>query len=423
MMGAILSGGTPSASLLMVGSPTDSLQANVLFGDSAISGYILNQIKMYAADVIIEGNGNAFAGQTTLRAKNGGTALIEAVGIGGTVRLNAVGSIVGTAQAGSVSFTALVGGILLDNLDSANRITAQSEGDVLIKAINPGKVLALQSDLVELAKSTSMQYWLRTRPNSYFYNQVATVQTGVPSIQMEEDIVMVAGRSIVSLDTHLQIGPNLDIGAGRIITTQPALSLMSGSFVAGESVSLEARIHNDAALPVNQTFNNGTFIDDGHMLFDDADGYRFAGGAVVFDGPRVHVTGDLIVDGSFSALVCLACASDATVKSNIQKILPYDSFKRVLRLKPVSYTFNKDFQQKNSFVGDGSYHGFLAQDVLEDFPWAVKRRRAFGMEDFHELHRDMLIPDLVNAFRYLVHRVERLEKQLKKKKNKERRRF
>lgn len=415
-----VSGGNPSPSLLRVGTPSDTFASRVIMGDSNVVNYMLEYIKAYSQDLVLEGNAFGFGGQVVLRAKNGGTARLEATGLGSLVSINSVGSIIGLAQAGSISLSSSVGTFLLQNLDTTGSINVWSDGDIYIRG-TPSKVVTIENDRIDISQSGGSSYWMRTMPNSYSYTQMGVPLMGTKSIQVHTDIQLIPGIHIVSMDNYVHIGPQIEVGAGRILTFQPVLSLMTGSFT-NESISLEAPVRNDAILPAGVNSTN-TSLPDGHLWFDDAEGYRFTGGDVLIESPTVHLTGNLIVDGSIDAGLCLGCVSDMRVKEKITALNPLESIERILGLQPVSYRFKEEYRKLNRWVGDEMHPGFLAQDVKRVVPSAVRVQKAHGKDDFHTLHKEMLIPDLVNMVRHMYkdmgalrRKVVSLERRLRSKK-------
>jgi len=89
---------------------------------------------------------------------------------------------------------------------------------------------------------------------------------------------------------------------------------------------------------------------------------------------------------------------------------------KIDKLQPVSYLFKEWYQKKNPAIHGHEYHGLIAQDVKRDFPYAVHTYHdVHGMKDFHTLDKDALIPDLINAVKYLYKRVKKLSRRRRKR--------
>lgn len=494
MMGAKIYGGSGTPALLQVGDPLDAIRSEVSFG--APSFYI-SSFYARAQDVVIEGNGGLFAGQTTLRALGGGQVLIEASGIGGVITLNSVGNIVNTAT-GGYSVTSMTGGIVLNNFDNTMPITLDSQHDINILA-GGGQAIRIRTDNLTFVRDLGEpNIWMETAVDSLNYVTGATEPFST-SMVFQTDIVMGSGYGIISADAYLKVGPSLDVGAGRITSVStPVLSLRTGSFLLSEAISLEAPVLNNAILPVGINVTDSVMLEDGHLYFNDTQGYHFEGGDMLLDHSLTHfrggnvivdpgrvtsvpggslklqtgtfgdiisvegiirneaalpnaigtdvdaghvlindmdginldspkillsnslggtttakINGDLEVTGTLTATTCAGCVSDARVKQEIKPISTLDSISRIMHLDAVSYKFKEAYQKVNKWVGDQVHHGFIAQEVKKHFPFAVKTSKAHGHDDFHSLHKDMIVPDLVNMVKHMHLEIQQLKQQVK----------
>jgi hypothetical protein len=486
MQGADISNGMGSAALLQVGNPLESIPSQVSFGAPSFS---IGSVFARAQNLVLEGNGVLFAGQTILRSLGGGEVLIEASGIGGVVRLNSVGDIVNTAT-GRYTLTSLTGGVQLINVDAANAMTLDSASDINILG-GGGQAVRIRSDNFTLVRdSGEPSVWLATSVETINY-VTGAAEAFSASINFREDLTLRSGVSIVTEDTYLQVGPGLDVGGGRITSVNtPVLSLRTGTFGVDEAISLEAMVLNNASLPMafNSSGADGAQLQDGHLLLNDEHGTLIAGGDLLINASLTHIAeGNLIVDpgriqslpgntlrvqtGSFATgerislespisneaigqpvatsnlaaghLVlnddvlitgkleisgdlfvngvggCTGCAqsvnppSDKRVKENIHPISMLDSVKRIMHLDAVSYKFKRAYQAVDKWVGDEVHHGFIAQEVKKHFPFAVKTRKAHGHDDFHSLHKDMIVPDLVNMVKHMHLEIRQLKSQVR----------
>lgn len=294
-------------SLLVTGGPMSNLQVgfpsvtngNVILGDSSVFSYHLNMIKTFANDLILEGNSMGF-GQTILRSKNMGNLLLEAQGIGAQVQLVAGGSIVGVTGTGSVSFTSTIGQFALTNLDPSNSFQVESNGPINIIGQSSSSPIVIRQDSITLTKLNTFlgnNIWLQTQYISYYYAQSTNnTLTNTPAIQMYEDVVMNPDAVIVSTTEYLKVGPNLDVGVGRIASIiNHKIYLNLGNFNNSEEISMEAPIVNLAAAPYLNTSGNVTILaaaglTDGYVWFNDTNGVRISS--------NVYIEGNVTVTGN-----------------------------------------------------------------------------------------------------------------------------
>ena len=296
-------------SLLVTGGPSSNLQVgfpaitngNAVFGDSLTPNYHINMFKTYASNLILEGNAMGF-GQTILRAKNMGNVLIEAQGVGGQVQLVAGGSIVGVTGTGSISLTSTVGQFLLANNDPSNPFEINSQGPIHIFGSNP---INIRQDFISLTKLTTFfgnTLWLQTEYTSYnFAQSINNTLTNIPAIGFYEDIVVNPDAVIVSTTAYLSLGPNINIGAGRIACIPNNNILLGrGLFDGLEQISPEAPFNNLAPLPlinnsgINATILSSAGLSDGYVWFNDTNGVRISGG-------NVYIDGDVTIGGTINS--------------------------------------------------------------------------------------------------------------------------
>lgn len=304
--------------------------------------------------------------------------------------------------------------------------------------------------------------WMATQSTSYYYNMPAgTVFVGQTSIQTFVDFVVNETKSVVSTGNYLQVGPNLDVGEGAVQTSAQFLKLgqVGGFFANVTQISMEAVVQNALGVPFEYKF-----LPNGYMWFGDQQGYHFSLGNMLIDGnitqigntifdnttshrldiqtiiintndtvpaavanltaghivinDDVLITGNLQVDGQISATLCTGCVSDRRTKHRIEMLSKKSSYHRLRRLKPISFEYTPLHKQKNKLAPHGKQHGFVAQEVEPYFPFATqKHAHLYGVDDMYSLHKDMLIPDLVNTVQYLAMRIKRLEKILSLKKH------
>lgn len=410
MMGAHIQGGTSTSAKLKVGGLMDTIPSQVELGNPLIFGDRLGYFIANAGDVVIQGNAFGFAGQTTLRANSSGTVLVESVGGGGLVRVASGGSIELNSGSGAITLTAIVDGITLDSLGPSNPIRILSEGGILLRS-GSSTGITLQSDQIVWQQNSVGNFWLRTFPTSFEFDQPGIVSM-TPAVHFSTPLVMDMDNPIVSSSFYLRIGPNLNVGGGEITTNQNVLRLMTGTFDPEKGISLEERVFNNH--PTNPIAGFGSNLTDGYLWLDDANGTRISGGNLQIDAPITYINGDVVINGELDASTCAGCTSDKRVKENIRAISPLESLRRVMNLSAVSYTFKKTYQAVDRWVGDEMHHGFIAQEVKKHFPWAVRTKKAHGHDDFHQLHKDAIVPDLVNTMKLMHKEMHQMKRQIRR---------
>jgi Chaperone of endosialidase len=402
-------GGSPSS--LIVGKPNDVIPAIVKFGDSSIPNYKIGSFSTFANLVTIESDAS-----TIVRSKNNGITLIESLGIGSTTKLNSVGTLTMTSNS-STSITGV--GVTIFNAFSVNQLLLDSLGPTLIRAVS-STTLTLQNDIITLAKNNptnNHSNWMITNPGfSLDYNQFPLVTNTNPSITIFEDLLLT--QKLISLNEYLPIGPNLDVGAGVVKTDSQTMRLQSPSVLSLES----SVIRNDGSLPTNYTYTltiapfSSFTVDNGHLHFNDTEGMRISGGNLLIDSASTVITNDLSVGGTLYVSSCIGCTSDVRVKENIRPISQMDSVNRIMKLRPVSYKFKESYQRQDPWVQkDMEYNGFIAQEVEKDFPFAVKKQKRNGLDDFRTLEKDLLLPDLINMAKLMYKELKMLKKKKMKK--------
>jgi hypothetical protein len=277
-----------------IGFSNNPNPSQLIVGDSTALNYYVNLFRVYSQDVIIEGNAQ-FGGQTTMRATNGGTLTLEAVGIGSSVNILSTGNVLIAAGTGRVSLLSSVGTLSITNNDATSPIQVTSQGPVNIET-TPNTAILLRSDLFTLSKSVAVannSLWISTGPNSFSYVTGITF-LGTPSIFFSEDIAIQPNKVIIAVGGTVQLGPNLDVGNGRITSANTgSLKLGAGTFL-GDLISMEAPVSNAANLPaISNTSFPGGGLSDGYLYFNDTNGYRFALGNML-------VEGNLTVNGAFT---------------------------------------------------------------------------------------------------------------------------
>ena len=130
------------------------------------------------------------------------------------------------------------------------------------------------------------------------------------------------------------------------------------------------------------------------------------------------MTGVVSINGFPIGAGPMCCTSDARMKEDITPIAPQTSLQRMLGLKPLEYSYKKEYQAMDKWAMQHERHrGFLAQDVEPVVPRAVNRekRNVGGViyDDFRTMNLHQLVPDLVGAIHALHARIAELELKLK----------
>lgn len=287
--------GYPSSNL-QVGGPSQT-NGNVIFGDSIIPNFHVNLFHAYAADLVLEGNAMGL-GRTILRAKNMGNVLIQSEGVGGAVMLSSGGTISAIAST-NIQLISTVGQMLLQNLDNGSPLVIQSQGSVNIISTTTNSNIFIKNDNIIIQKSGS-SFWMQTQFTSFDYAVSVNNSINAPSIVMFENLQINSNAAIVSTYEFLKIGPNLDVGAGRIASIiNKKVKLTNGTFDTFEEISMEAPIVNLSPLPnitdyppVNLTSLSDAGLSSGYVWFNDTNGVRISS--------NVYIEGSVTIGGSIT---------------------------------------------------------------------------------------------------------------------------
>lgn len=93
--------------------------------------------------------------------------------------------------------------------------------------------------------------------------------------------------------------------------------------------------------------------------------------------------------------------SDAAFKQNIEEV--ENATDLVKKLRPVKYEFNKERFPEHNFI-DGYTYGFLAQELKEVMPEAVRQ----NSKGFHAVRYNTIIPVLAQAISEMDEKIERI---------------
>lgn len=287
--------GSPSSNL-QVGGPSQT-NGNVIFGDSIIPNFHVNMFHAYAADLVLEGNAMGL-GRTILRAKNMGNVVVQSEGVGGAVMLSSGGTISAIAST-NIQLISSVGQMLFQNLDNGSPLVIESQGSVNIISTTTNSNIFIKNDNIIIQKSGS-SFWIQTQFTTFDYAVSVNNSINGPAIVMFENLQINPNAAIVSTYEFLKIGPNLDVGAGRIASIiNKKIKLTNGTFDTFEEISMEAPIVNLSPLPnitdyppVNLTSLSSAGLSSGYVWFNDTNGVRISS--------NVYIEGSVTIGGSIT---------------------------------------------------------------------------------------------------------------------------
>jgi hypothetical protein len=110
-------------------------------------------------------------------------------------------------------------------------------------------------------------------------------------------------------------------------------------------------------------------------------------------------------------------ASDARVKSDIVTADLATCAKLVSEIPLRQYTFTNEFQKQTGIRSDLHY-GFIAQEVKQVLPDAIRYTKEFGLDDFHSLDTDQIFKLEFGATQYILQKLSDIEQQVSTLENK-----
>jgi hypothetical protein len=215
---SLLIGGS-SASSLRVGYPFGPTQIYAQFGASNFANYYLNLFQVYATGVVIEGNAAGFGGNTILRAKNGGTLVLDASGPGALTQITAQSGIIVNAIIGSVSVTSNSGPMLFFSNDPMATMQFTSQNTQTFNANGgPTTFNTPQFTVNKLTPTANGPNWFGTSVTAISYVNFTQLLT-TPSILFTEAITLGVNTWISSADSTVRLGPNVNVGSGLVYSS------------------------------------------------------------------------------------------------------------------------------------------------------------------------------------------------------------
>jgi len=414
-------------SILQVGVAGDiagNAMSRVFFGDDTVANWKLNLIRMFSSTA-------SFVGDLLLDLKSRQEVRIRTTGIQRPIVLSATGILQGLAGSGVTLVNQFSGNVLLANQAIGGETRVQSSAGIRINA-NTDTIVNSPSVLFEDTFG-SQQYMEFDPDQSYGINGTSTFPDPAKrSLIMYQDIIMTAGKRIISLDPSM----NVELGSGIRVTTG---RIESGT---GADITLDAapgqviRLEDDVTLTTG-TLNGGAAVDvsinaaPGQVIRLEDDVTLTTG---IFNCPvggcqlngNVRVNGDLSTIGGSGDISAAGdvtatgacCTSDPRVKRNITLVSPVSNAnvaKRVMDTPVYEFNYSQEYLEADPHAYKGTLRGFMADQVEKNFPYAVRRvKKQVGdvyMEDLMQLNLQMMLADLWVAHQQLRAEVEELKKK------------
>jgi hypothetical protein len=114
----------------------------------------------------------------------------------------------------------------------------------------------------------------------------------------------------------------------------------------------------------------------------------------------LYIAGNLTVEGTFSN------PSDKKLKTNINN-LDENKINNVLKLNPVTYSYNYDIENKTHF-------GFIAQEIEEFYPELVSNNFTYKNDTYKTVNYIELIPIMLSKIQNMQNEIDELKKNITK---------
>lgn len=366
-------------------------------------------------------------------------AFLQSIG-GTTVRtfVESTGQVGITGEVG-VSISAPVGNVMI-SAGSTNMILNQALDTLTISTSNTTHTTGDW----RLFRSAGVP-WMETR--SWESLTCGTAGPLVPSastsIRFAHDQVQVSGTTLVTDhpsgllsmaginlcgDLLKTAGPTLRLQSGTAIKTLDIQAVITNSdpgyavtIINGEGVNFQdTAIHNELGVP-------------GPLVCDDVEGLSLIANSTLFVNTirpvnatangTVYIIGDLNVTGTIYGAVAVdspsCCTSDLRAKTNISRVDTRTDLETILSVPDrVSFQYTPAYQASDKSVDGGEYSGFIAQELEEVIPRAVRQTKHMldgeMVEDFRRVTLDRMVPYLVGAVKELYKQNMELREELTK---------
>jgi hypothetical protein len=342
----------------------------VFMGDPSV--YTLDTITVYADVLNLESDGT-----TAVKTRNNGVLLMESLNntvihSEGHIQFSSNDLLTMTSAAG-LTLNSTTGQMLLDSYGPILIRNASLENDQFIFLNNGGENIIKMS-------------------NFSFDHVNLTLDNTRQSVTIYHDLIL-NGSLISNTSEFLPIGPKLNVGVGKI----------KCETISGATISLEAQVIRNNLLTIPPAISN---LSAGHLHISDNEGVRISGGPLIIEALNTTVSSNLYVDGNIIVGNCVGCTSDLRMKEQVRKI---ESKNSILNLRPVSYRFKKEYENQDPSLQRGmTYNGFIAQEVEEIMPFAVKKKK----DDLYTLDKTQLIANLVLLMQSMYKEILQLKKEM-----------
>jgi hypothetical protein len=406
---SILVQGVDIAPSLIVGGYNSTLQAIFQVGNVGATSHLANFGRRY-------GSSTTFPSYTIALFETwAASVLIEAQNF---LTIRSAYSLDLVAEAAPVTISSLSSSI---SISAASGVTITAQGTTSVLALYAPGSLSVTSPYMTftsdafIVTGSATPYYFRTDGSNTAVCSSGANATG-QSLRIATNTIIGAGQSIISADPsgYLSVGPNVKVCGGQIRSAGSSLQLQGGptdvlfidvNYITS-TIGLPNRFFNEAGLDIANTplMNTGIV---------DVSGCGYTGWVTILDD--VFIRGSIYMTGDLHASI--TCPSDRRVKRDIEDADKEDMFNRIMSTPVKRFKYTEEFQRDptSHVKANTTYHGVIAQDIAEIFPYAVEKRDEYKIADFHSIHPEMLFAEMIGAMQHMQRRIELLETRLKMK--------
>lgn len=332
-------------------------------------------------------------------------------------------------------------------------LTVNSGGPVVINAGTSNIQTLSQSQVLEATTDFQIKFGGLFRVTSvtlgqdvFVYDSTSSISytdgvtvNGQRSFALDSDLVLENGNAIVGKGPgghYLQIGPNIEIGAGRIKSATSRLGLGHGTGYPGtgtpptvlevngiirneeligggpagapivisdsdgldlqntclmDSTDQDVHVCDNLSVAGNITTGSLTLTDVGGDFSVPGAGVRLDDGAGQSISLRAGGTNDLVLDDGVNTVTLrvtptglevngdvdstgACCTSDMRAKRDVRPVTPAASYQMLQNLDVISYQFEPWFENSTNIVPGTRFDGVSAQQVDRVLPQAIRKR-------------------------------------------------
>lgn len=250
-----------------------------------------------------------------------------------------------------------------------------------------------------------------TNPNTYISQQVTSIlwDGTLWSAAGINNITSNNGINIVSKDaiswSNINITSGIIYGQAYASNTRPAIQLSNFDIYSGEIPSMMNSRKRMNIIQSNIYFNDGDFTIRRQIS-------SIPVSHIGINTPYPEYALDIAIGNARKVVgTTWLTASDERVKTDIISA-DLISCAKIISLIPLrQYSFNNEFQKKTGTSSQSQY-GFIAQEVKEILPDAVRYTKEYGLDDFHSLDTDQIFKLEFGATQYLLQKIEKMEQQV-----------